>query len=233
MKIAIMQPYLFPYIGYFQMINAVDHFVFYDDVNFINRGWINRNRILVNGKDTFITVPLIKASQNKKINEINLFFDEKMKKKMILTIELAYKKAPYYNQVIEIIKKIVNADISNIGEYAANSIITLCNYLKIETSFSYSSIQSPESRGMNKADRLIFICKKLGADEYINAIGGQEFYTKEYFENNQINLQFIKTQDCKYEQYNDPFVPWLSIIDVMMFNNKVEIKKILHSYKLY
>ncbi|MFT5214586.1 MAG: hypothetical protein ACI9WV_002317, partial [Patiriisocius sp.] len=139
MKIAIMQPYLFPYIGYFQMINAVDHFVFYDDVNFINRGWINRNRILVNGKDTFITVPLIKASQNKKINEINLFFDEKMKKKMILTIELAYKKAPYYNQVIEIIKKIVNADISNIGEYAANSIITLCNYLKIETSFSYSS----------------------------------------------------------------------------------------------
>jgi hypothetical protein len=81
MKIAIMQPYLFPYIGYFQMINTVDHFVFYDDVNFINRGWINRNRILVNGKDTFITVPLIKASQNKKINEINLFFDEKMKKK--------------------------------------------------------------------------------------------------------------------------------------------------------
>jgi hypothetical protein len=232
MNVAIMQPYIFPYIGYFQLINAVDQFVFYDDVNFIKRGWINRNRILLNGKDALVTIPLIKASQNKLINEINIFFDEKMKKILISKIENAYKKAPYYDEVINLIRKIINADIPNIGEYAANSIISVSNYLEIDTKFYFSSIQSPESKGMDKADRLIYICKNLGADHYINTIGGQVLYSKKYFDNNQIDLSFIKTLDFKYEQFDHPFIPFLSIIDVLMFNSKNNTKEMLTKYQL-
>lgn len=227
-----MQPYIFPYIGYFQLINAVDKFVFYDDVNFIKRGWINRNRILLNGKEALVTIPLIKASQNKIISEIDLFDNEKMKENLISKIENAYKKAPYYDEVINLIRKIINADILNIGNYAANSIIAVTNYLEINTKFYYSSIQSPESKGIDKADRLIYICKNLGADQYINTIGGQKLYDKKYFDNNQIDLCFIKTLDIEYKQFNHPFIPFLSIIDVLMFNSKENTKIILANYQL-
>ena len=227
-----MQPYIFPYIGYFQMINAVDQFVFYDDVNFIKRGWINRNRILINGKDTLVSIPLNKASQNKLINEIDIFFDNNLRKNLISKIENAYKKSPFYDEVIRLIRDIINADISNIGEYAANSIVSVSNYLEIDTKFHYSSILSPESKGMNRADRLIHICQNLGAEEYINSIGGQELYEKKYFLENQIDLSFIKTLDFEYKQFKDPFVPLLSIIDVLMFNSKVKIQKMLTNYQL-
>ena len=227
-----MQPYIFPYIGYFQMISAVDKFVFYDDVNFIKRGWINRNRILINGKDTLVSIPLNKASQNKFINEIDIFFDTNLRKNLISKIENAYKKSPFYDEVIGLIRDIINADISNIGEYAANSIVSVCNYLEIDTKFYYSSILSPESKGMNRADRLIYICQNLGAEEYINSIGGQEIYQKKYFLDNQIDLSFIKTLDFEYKQFKHPFVNLLSIIDVLMFNSKVRIQKMLTNYQL-
>ena len=232
MKVAIMQPYICPYIGYFQMINAVDHFVFYDDVNFIKRGWINRNKILLNGKDALLTIPLIKASQNKPINGIDLFFDKKMKENLISKIENAYKKAPYYSDVIGLIRTIIRAEILNIGKYAANSVISVSNYLAIDTKFYFSSVQSPESKGMDKADRLIFISKTLGAEQYINSIGGQELYDKNYFSNYHIDLRFIKTLDFKYQQFNHPFIPALSIIDVLMFNSKGDIGKMLNQYEL-
>lgn len=227
-----MQPYIFPYIGYFQLINAVDNFMFYDDVNFIKRGWINRNRILLNGKDTLVTIPLIKASQNKLINEIDLFFDQKMKDNLIFKIECAYSKAPYYNEVKSLIKEIINYDITNISEYAANSIISVSNYLEIDTTFNFSSRRSPESKGMHKADRLIYICKVLEADQYINSIGGQVLYEKEYFQSKGIHLSFLDSYSEPYSQFNNDFVPNLSIIDILMFNKKTVVKDMLNKYKL-
>ena len=232
MKVAIMQPYFFPYIGYFQLVNSVDKFVFYDDVNFIKRGWINRNRILLNDKEALITIPLFKASQNKYINEISLFFNKQAKDKLILKIENSYKKAPNYDEVINLIKKIISADISNISEYSANSVISVSNYLGINTNFFFSSLQSPESKGMGKADRLIHICKKLEADHYINSYGGRDLYTKSYFKSNQIDLSFIKTIDLEYKQFKNAFIPGLSIIDVLMFNSKLQIQKMLTNHLL-
>jgi hypothetical protein len=232
MKSAIMQPYLFPYIGYFQLITTVDHFVFYDDVSFIKRGWINRNRILINGKDELVTIPLIKASQNKLINEIDIFCDANLRKKFISKIEYAYKKAPFYEEVIELIRNIVNADISNIGEYAANSVVSVSNYLEINTQFHFSSILSPESKGMDKADRLIHICQNLETEKYINSIGGQVLYKKKYFLDNQIDLSFIETLDFEYKQFEKSFVPLLSIIDILMFNSKESVKSMLDNYTL-
>ena len=232
MKVAIMQPYIFPYLGYFQLIKSVDKFIFYDDVNFIKKGWINRNKILINGKESIITFPLIKASQNKLINEIDLFLNNKDKKKIIAKLEMAYKKAPYFDSTINLVKEIINADLSNIAKYSANSITKISDFLEIDVSFDFSSIQSPESKGMDKADRLIFISKTLGAEQYINSIGGQELYDKNYFSNYHIDLRFIKTLDFKYQQFNHPFIPALSIIDVLMFNSKGDIGKMLNQYEL-
>lgn len=232
MNVAIMQPYIFPYIGYFQLINCVEHFVFYDDVNFVKKGWINRNRILSNGEDLLITVPLVKASQNRLINEIDLFVDDNFKAKFILNIEKSYKNAPYYADVISLIRAVINADISNIGEYAANSVRRVSNYLGLNTRFYFSSILSPESRGIDKADRLIHICKKLGGINYVNAIGGRELYSKEYFKNNEVDIFFLQTLGSEYGQFSSSFVPNLSIIDVLMFNDVSEIRKMLENHVL-
>jgi len=227
-----MQPYFFPHIGYFQLVNAVDHFIFYDDVNYIKRGWINRNRILLNGEDVLITVPLIKASQNKLIKEIDVFFDQKMKDKLIFTIEGAYSKAPYYSEVEGLIKEIIYADITNISEYSANSVISLSNYLEVDTSFEFSSGISPESKGLPRADRLISISKDLQADQYINSIGGQALYEKEYFQSKGIHLSFLDSYPEPYAQFNGEFVSDLSIIDVLVFNNKTVVMEFLNKYKL-
>jgi hypothetical protein len=232
MKIAIMQPYFFPYIGYFQMINIVDHFVFYDDVNYIKRGWINRNNILANGESSTITVPLKKASQNKLINEVELAFEKKQRDKMLLTIELAYKKAPFYHDVIGIIENCIFYDRLTIGAYAANTTMEVCNYLGIQTEFHFSTLLSPESKGMDKADRLIHIIDKLGGKQYINAIGGRELYKADFFATKDIELKFIKTASVDYKQFDESFISWLSIIDVMMFNSKEEIKGMLDKFEL-
>lgn len=232
MNVAIMQPYIFPYLGYFQLINSVDKFIFYDDVNFIKKGWINRNKILINGKESIITFPLIKASQNKLINEIDLFLNNKEKIKIITKLEMAYKKAPYFDSTINLVKEIINADLSNIAKYSANSITKISNFLEIDVSFDFSSTQSPESKGMNKADRLIHICKKNNSCKYINSIGGQTLYSKDYFNVNGINLSFIENYIEPYSQFGGEFVPNLSIIDIIMFNDIKNIKKMINKYNL-
>jgi hypothetical protein len=231
-NVAIMQPYIFPYIGYFQLVNCADYFVFYDDVNFVKKGWINRNRILSNGHDLLITVPLVKASQNRLINELELYNEENFKAKFISKIENSYKNAPYYADVIPLIREIINAEISNIGEYSANSILRVSNYLELNTKFHFSSILSPESKGIDRGDRLIYICKKLGGNKYFNAIGGKEIYTKEYFKNNEIDIFFVQTLGVEYSQFSRPFVPNLSIIDVLMFNPVSDIRKMLKNHVL-
>lgn len=232
MKVAIMQPYIFPYLGYFQLINSVDKFIFYDDVNYIKKGWINRNKIMLNGQESLFTIPLIKASQNKLINEINLFFDQKNKNKLLSKIEIAYNKAPYFNKRINLISDILNADLLKISEYSANSVVKISNFLEIDVCFDFSSVQSPESKGMGKADRLIHICKKLNASQYLNSVGGQELYSKNYFNDNEINLSFIENCIEPYSQFGQEFIPNLSIIDILMFNDIKKIKKMLNNYKL-
>lgn len=232
MKIAIMQPYFLPYIGYFQMIKAVDAFVFYDDVNYINRGWINRNRILINGQPKYFNVPLIKASQNKLINEIQVNKDSKDYSNLLKTIEMAYKRAPYFEQVYQVLENLLNKDYNTVDEITIKSIKEISNYLEIPTKFLISSIDFPKTRGMDKAKRLKAICKKTNSTNYINAIGGQDLYSKEDFAKENINLKFIKSLPIEYKQFDNEFVPWLSIIDVLMFNSQREVNKMLDNFKL-
>ncbi len=231
MKIAIMQPYIFPYIGYFQLINAVDRFVILDDVNYINKGWINRNNILVNGKKSLFTIPLKEASQNKWINEIYISDEIKWKINFLKTIEQNYKKATYFRNVYPIIEEIVNSSISKISDFNYYSISKINNYFGVKTEIvSSSSIyKNNESKAHNK---ILDICLKEKASIYINPIGGLELYDKRDFTEKKLELFFIKTDDIKYSQFANDFEPWLSIIDVMMFNSSQTIKIFLEQYTL-
>ncbi|HMX76933.1 MAG TPA: WbqC family protein [Saprospiraceae bacterium] len=232
MTAAIMQPYFMPYIGYFQMVYAVDAFVFYDDVNYIKQGWINRNRILINGESRFITVPLIQAGSFKMIKDTEIDYRRNELVKLLKAIELAYKKAPFFEEIFPLTAQILEKEYINIAELAKESIVRVSDYLSITTRFYTSSTDFPESRGLDKAERLQAICKKINAEKYINAIGGQELYSKEEFFKENIQLQFIKSLPIAYKQFGNEFVPWLSILDVLMFNSKEEVKKMLTQFEL-
>lgn len=233
MKLAIMQPYLFPYIGYFQLINSVDTFVVYDNIQFTKKGWIQRNRILVNGTDNLISLPLKKDSDYLNINERFLSENFEVEKlKITRKIEGAYKKAPFFENTFPIIKSILNYEDINLFNYVFNSINILNNYLGIEVKLIKSTDLNIDIQDFKGQNKVIEICKVLNTQVYINAIGGVKLYDKEVFFNEDIELKFIKSGNIKYKQFKNEFVPWLSIIDVMMFNTKEEVQDMLNKFDL-
>ena len=223
MKLAIMQPYFFPYIGYFQLMNAVDEFVVYDNIEFTKKGWINRNRILVNGKDSYITLPLKKDSDFLDVRDRYLADTWPLeKRKMLNRIVESYRKAPQFSAVYPIIEKCIVFDENNLFKFIINSLTTVKEYLGIQSSFVISSAM-PIDHALKAEKKVIAICKAGEADVYINSIGGMALYSKEAFNEKGISLEFIKSKPYEYAQFGDAFVPWLSIIDVMMFNSREKI----------
>jgi hypothetical protein len=231
MKIGIMQPYIFPYIGYFQLINAVDKFVIYDDVNFINKGWINRNRILNNGKDSLFSIPLKEASQNKLINEIDVNWDSVWKSKFLKTLEQCYKKAPFYQETLLIIEQTLDIDNEPISKIIEHNLRLICECLDIKTEIVSSSVIYKNTH-LKAQERILDICLQEKATQYINPIGGLELYDKVFFEEKNIKMNFIKSNPVEYPQFKNEFLPWLSMIDVLMFNSKEKIKEFLNNYEL-
>ena len=230
MKIGIMQPYLFPYIGYYQLIKAVDTFVIYDDVNYIKQGWINRNRILVNGIENMFSIPLKGGpSQSKKINEME-FLDNTISK-LLRTIEQSYKKSPYFSEVYPLITNILTYQEPNTDKFLRYSLNMVMEHLEINTRVLVSS-EIEKNNSLKGADKGIDICKQLKGTNYINAIGGQELYSKEIFAENGLILNFIESKPIVYPQFKNQFIPWLSIIDVMMFNSVEKIQEMLDNYEL-
>ena len=228
MKLAVMQPYFFPYIGYWQLINSVDSFVIFDDVNFIKKGYINRNSILENGKCQRITLELIGASQNKLINEIEVGDNSR---KILKTIEMSYKKSPYFHIVFPIIKDILNNKEKKLAKFLGYSIKRISEYLEIDTRFIYSS-DIEKDNALKAQDKILDLSKKLEATSYINAIGGKDLYEKMRFKENFISLNFLETEFTHYDQLKDGFTPCLSIIDIVMFNSVKDIKTMLEKYTL-
>ena len=230
MKIAIMQPYIFPYIGYFQLINAVDKFVVYDDGEYTKKGWINRNRILMNGSDYLFSFPLKKDSDFQTIRN-RLLADNysEHKKKLIGRVSSAYAKSPQFKIVFPIVEECLNFENNNLFLFILNSLNKICCYLDIKTEFIISSVLNVNN-SLKGEGKVIDINKKLNASTYINAIGGQALYSRETFSENNIKLMFIKTSEIVYPQFSNEFVPNLSIIDVMMFNSKEKIQEYLRSF---
>jgi hypothetical protein len=226
-KIAIMQPYFFPYIGYFQLINAANEFVIYDNIEFTKKGWINRNRILVNQADAFITLPLKKDSDYLHVKDRYLADTWDIeRKKMLNRITESYRKAPYFKETYEVIEKCILYEDRNLFKFILHSLQTLMQYLNIKTNLVISSSILVDHQLKSDA-KVMAICKERGADMYINPIGGIVLYDKNHFKQNNLELQFQKSNSITYKQFNNDFLPWLSIIDVMMFNSKEEINKFL------
>lgn len=228
MKLAIMQPYLFPYLGYFQLVAAVDKFVFLDDVNYRKRGWINRNRFYLSGGVRYITVPLSNASQFKKINEIIIQKSETWRWRTAESMRHSYSKAPNYRVINELFSEILFAEETHISTLAKRSVTSVADYLGMRTEFVPSS-SSYENSDLHGTERILDICRRESARQYFNLPGGRELYDAKSFELNGINLSFIEPTLNAYRQSSEEFHAGLSIVDVLMFNDKNSIWEMLNA----
>lgn len=221
-----MQPYFFPYIGYYQLVAAVDKFIFYDDVNFIKNGWINRNRLILAGATRYITVPLAGASPFKKINQVNVQSDAGWQRKLAESLRHSYSKAPHFAEVSALFHDVIFSREEKIGGIAKASITAVSRYLGLETDFVSSSVvYGNESLG--GPERVIDICAKECATEYYNLPGGRELYNEFEFSRRNIELHFIQPGLESYPQFTEQFQPGLSIIDVLMFNDPAKAKSMI------
>lgn len=231
MKLAIMQPYFVPYIGYFQLMAAVDRFVLFDDVSFINRGWINRNRVLVGGREHLMTIPLRGASQNQLINQIALSDDACWRGKLLKTIQQSYRKAPFYAETVPLVEDILSCPETMLAPYLRYSLTTLSAWLRLECEIVASSSQY-KNRDYKGAQRIMDICRQEQADVYVNAPGGKALYAHDDFSALGVELRFLTPRIGAYAQGAADFVPGLSIIDVLMHQGRAATRQALFPTEL-
>lgn len=228
MKLAVMQPYLFPYIGYFHLIHAADLFLIYDDVSYIKRGFVNRNSISSPGGLAKFTVPVLGASQNKLFSELE--FSEEVDK-VIKTFEYSYSKAPYFENVFPIVQKTLKFPDRSIASVCKKGFEEIFSYLDIEKVFKKTS-EIDYDRSVSARDRLIALCHHFEADKYINAPGGRKLYKKQDFAEAGIDLKFVDSLEVEYRHAGENFIPKLSIIDVLMNCSPEEVTSLLGNYEL-
>lgn len=231
-KIGIMQPYFMAYIGYYQLINSVDKFIIYDNIQYTKKGWINRNRILCDNKERLISLPIKKDSDYLNVCDRELsesWINDKVK--MLNIIKTTYGKSPYFNEVYPLISRCINNSETNLFKFIYDSILEMNEFLDIKTKMIISSTLDI-NHDLKSQDKVLALCLNQNADTYINSIGGVELYDKKTFKEHNIELNFIKSNPINYKQFNNEFIPWLSIIDVLMFNSKEEIKNYLNQYTL-
>ncbi|BBO17717.1 WbqC family protein [Candidatus Brocadia pituitae] len=231
MTIAIMQPYFFPYIGYWQLIHAVNRFVICDDVNYITGGWINRNRILINGDPAYITMPLSHASQNKHICRISLLPGPVWQNQMVKSIEHAYRRAPFFAVVFPVVERLIRHEAENLSDYLTYQLQTMVTFMGINTEFVMTS-RCYKNAHLSGQARVLDICRREGATTYINPQGGRTLYATEAFRAEGLDLHFIVMRPLPYKQRASWFVPYLSIIDALMEIGPVEIMHHLMNYDL-
>lgn len=221
-KVAIMQPYLFPYIGYFQLMASVDVFVLYDNIQYTKKGWINRNRLLQNGCDMLFSVPLKNAPDHWDVcqREVAASFDVG---KLLRQFEAAYRRAPQFQATFGLLESVLRYEERNLFDFLHHALLQTCGHLGINTPIQVSS-RLPIDHDLKAQDKVLALCGATKASTYINAIGGQELYAKTDFAKQHITLQFLRAKPFTYPQLGADFVPWLSIIDVLMFNTVETIR---------
>ena len=231
MKVAITQPYYFPYIGYFQLIKSVDLFIVYDNIKYTKKGWINRNRILQNGKDVMFSLALKKDSDFLDVRERELSVDFDTDK-LLNQIKGAYHRAPFFSQTFPLIEQVMCYEDRNLFGFIHNSLVRICAHLEIATEIRISS-NIPIDHDLMNRDKVLALCNAVGASTYVNPIGGMELYSRDAFLVQDLDLKFLKSKPLEYAQFANEFVPWLSIIDVMMFNPLDEMQTLIsNNYEL-
>jgi hypothetical protein len=216
MRVAIMQPYFFPYIGYFQLIGAVDLFIVYDNIKYTKKGWINRNRMLQTGKDVMFSLPLRSDSNSLDIRDRALAADFNPDK-LLNQLRGAYSRAPNFAAVFDMVERAIRYPDTNLFAYLHHALSRCYEYLGLTTPVRVSSTVEID-HDLRNQDKVIALARAVGATTYVNAIGGLELYDREAFEAQGLELKFIRSKPFEYPQFGAPFVPWLSIIDVLMFN---------------
>ncbi len=251
MKLAMNQPYFLPYLGFYQLIHAVDQFVIYDGFNYIKSGWVNRNRLLVVGRGpAYFTVPTEHGSSFKKIRDIKLSAHRNWRRKLLDTFVMNYKRCPFFAETHALIETIIGVETDSLSDLATRSIVDVCKHLEINTTLItnpvYEALESDLQRDSlretfptvklehpsNGCLRLIAICQIMGATEFVNAIGGEALYYKSDFQANGIDLHFLRSRDEPYRQTTEQYYPGLSIVDVLMNCGKEGTIKRLSNYDL-
>ena len=228
-----MQPYLFPYIGYYQLMHAVDRFVVYDDVTFIKQGWINRNRLLSNGSAVYFTVPLRRHSTDALIRDVEINDSHKplWRARLLKTFANVYRRAPSFDRVYPLVERVIGGPFTRIADMARASLREVVDHLGMSVSVVESAAVYGNSHLKGQA-RVIDTCLAERAADYVNAIGGQALYSREAFLAHGIRLQFLSTAPIEYRQFNTPFVPSLSVIDLLMFNAPEQARELLTRYEI-
>lgn len=226
-RVGIMQPYFFPYIGYFQLIASVDMFIVYDNIKYTKKGWINRNRLLQTGKDAVFSVPVKRDSDCLDVCQREVAADFN-RGKLLNQFKGAYCCAPYFAQTFPLLEQIVRCDEANLFQFLHHSLVKTCEHLGITTKIKKSSDIAVD-RNLRNQDKVLALCEVVGASTYVNAIGGVDLYSKASFQEKGIELKFIRSKPFQYAQFGDEFVPSLSIIDVMMFNSRDAIHSCVSS----
>ncbi|MBX7131456.1 MAG: WbqC family protein [Fimbriimonadaceae bacterium] len=231
MRVAIMQPYFFPYLGYFQLIGAVDLFIVYDNIKYTKKGWINRNRILQNGKDVAFSLPLRNASDSLHVCQRELAADFSPQK-LLSQIKGTYRRARYFSETYALVERICTYDDANLFRFLHHSLVRVCEHLEIPTRFNISS-QIDIDHGLKNQEKVLALCHAVGGTTYVNSIGGVDLYSKDVFRQEGVDLRFLRARPFEYRQFGDAFVPWLSIIDVLMFNAPETVRTwVLSGYEL-
>jgi hypothetical protein len=231
LKLAAMQPYLFPYLGYFQLIRAVDVFVILDTVQYIKQGWINRNYLLCRGQRKLFTLSLIRAGSFRPINDQRILESPRNRKKILNRITESYQGAPHFREVYPLLERVIASEDPRLESCLWAGLQAVCDYLEIPTPL-FPLSQVPLKSGTRGLDRLLALCRHFQATEYVNSIGGLSLYTPAGFDGEGVRLSFLKSRPVEYPQFDHPFVPRLSIIDLMMFNSRETLKALLTAYDL-
>ena len=228
-----MQPYLFPYIGYYQLMHAADRFVVADDVAFIKQGWINRNRLLINGNAAYFTIPLKRHPSDALIKDVEIDNapPTRWRGALLKTIANYYRRAPSFDLVYPLVERVIGGSFTKIADMARASLCEVCSHLGIQASIVESSARYGNAH-LKGQDRVIDTCLAERATDYVNASGGRELYSRDAFLAHGIRLHFVCSGEIAYAQFGDTFVPSLSVIDLLMFNSSEQARELLTRYRL-
>lgn len=226
MMIAVLQPSYLPWLGYFDQIDRADQFVFYDDVQYDKNGWRNRNRIRTDSGSQWLTVPCrLKGRFGARINDVEITPDDPWRRKHLKSIEQWYRGAPFYESYRPFIEELYGRDWPKLSELAIYGIKEIARRLDIQTSFHLASALGVSG---DRVQRLLNLCAHFGATEYLTGDAAADYLDEEAFAQQQVRIVYQKYEHPVYPQQFEPFVPHLSIID-LMFNAGPESLSVLRS----
>ena len=234
MKISVMQPYFFPYLGYFSLIQDSDVFVVLDNVQYVRRGWMNRNRVIgKNQSPVYFHLSTIKAPQKTMTRQIKIDHNREWKKTLLDKLDYYEKSAPYFEETKAMVERLISFETDSLCDMNIHILEELCKFLGITTKFVLASdLEIDESKIIETDDWGLEITKTFGASDYINLWGGRHIYSVNKYNNSNITLKFIENELVYYNQHNEMFIKSLSIIDVLMYNDRAETMDLINKYSV-